>query len=544
MEAPGWDQLVSGEINSPLTVANVQNTQADVPLKQAQTQLEQASTARTLLQNQQDVAGQPLAAYKSQLELKGLQQSAIANAAALIDPNDPDAAKEWDAAMTKLADGGVDDAKQFIGRYNPALRGRVSAAFSANSATGAASAMSADPLAAYAGGDTGAAPARGAAAAGAGGLGAGAPDAMDPAQLQHMIDSLNPQQLGAITTKISAYEAAMQRVASSSNPQAQWDIEARALGHPEQVGQNWQLGVASMEHQLRPIQQVLQGRQTLSQVGLPAPAQERHLTEVGGALYDVDPFAKPGTPAQPVTPQGNSQLVGTDPDTGKPIYHNSLTGQTTVGPGKIGAKPGTAGSAGSVYAQKQQAWLDVHPGDTQGALDYAAGRGKTMSAPEMVQSANAQATREYQAIYGSGITPPPPEGPAEWIQNKATEDLGALQAANSAPAAAPGGGGGPRGGPRAAAAQPAGLVAPTTYGTDVIGVSRATVRNDWVQASSSGNQRAVQGVQRAALKLPAMTDPGPLPPASATAGWRDGQVYVTRSNGAWTLRDGKPARLW
>lgn len=549
MDAPGWDQLVSGEINSPLTVANVQNAQADVPLKAAQTQLTSANageaTARTQLANVQ----LPAQTVASQMALQNLYHQQIATAASEIDPNDPDAAQKWKDSFQKLADDGNPDALQHAKTpWNPAYQQRVIQTWSSPTPAAATAAMSADPLAAYGAGASSPAGRGTAAAADAGGLGAGLPDAVDPAQLQHMIDGLSPAQLTAVTGTISKYQAAMQRVISSSNPQAQWNQEALALGHPDQVGQSWQMGVSSMEHQLRPIQQVLQGRQTLSEAGLPAPAQERNLKEVGGALYDVDPFGKPGTALSPVTPVGQQILVGTD-DQGRGIYHNSVTGAETVGTTKLNAKPGTTGSGSSVYALKQQAWLDVHPGDTQGALDYAAGRGKTMSAPEMVQSANAQATREYQAIYGSGITPPPPEGPAVWIQNKAQEDMQALASANTySPPAAGGGGGGGGGGPRAAgpraAAQPTGLVDATTYGDDTIGRSRATVRNDWVQASRGGNPRAVQGVQAAAMRLPPMTDPGPSPPASATAGWRPGQLYVTRANGAWTVRDGKPVRLW
>lgn len=128
-------------------------------------------------------------------------------------------------------------------------------------------------------------------------------------------------------------------------------------------------------------------------------------------VYDV-----PGAPQpQESTGAHNFDIYNrseTGPD-GKPVVKSysfdKRTGTSTPIEGEGGLTRGTAaGGIGSgktsVFQQKQGAYLAVHPGDAQGALDYASGK-KNLTEPEIAkasialarQEANADATMRYDS---------------------------------------------------------------------------------------------------------------------------------------------------
>lgn len=162
----------------------------------------------------------------------------------------------------------------------------------------------------------------------------------------------------------------------------------------------------------------------------------QQLREAGQPVGNpIDNYTPPeGAPVPQETAQRDQyRHVGNRPD-GTPIYLNQSTGEESLGDnGPMTPKSGAAGGRTSVFQQKQAAWLAVHEGDTQGALDFANGR-RQMSVPEMVKSAQSQAAREIngnmQLKFGS---------PAERtvaINRRSTEIFGQLQNGLGTPAPA------------------------------------------------------------------------------------------------------------
>ncbi len=90
-----------------------------------------------------------------------------------------------------------------------------------------------------------------------------------------------------------------------------------------------------------------------------------------------------------------------------------------------------AGKGGSVFQQKQAAWMAAHPNDTQGALDYAGGR-KKMS-PEQI---NASAYRLAEQENSAKITPDGPD-----VVNRRAAEIAAKIAPINSVAAKPDAGG-------------------------------------------------------------------------------------------------------
>lgn len=85
--------------------------------------------------------------------------------------------------------------------------------------------------------------------------------------------------------------------------------------------------------------------------------------------------------------RGNWKLVfGQDKD-GKPASaeFDSVTGAYRNAP--PGFEPQAAGGRPNTFMLKKQSWLEVHPGDVQGALDYANGRTKQPMSPEQARVA-------------------------------------------------------------------------------------------------------------------------------------------------------------
>lgn len=103
--------------------------------------------------------------------------------------------------------------------------------------------------------------------------------------------------------------------------------------------------------------------------------------------------------------------------------------------------PFAAGGKGqSVFQQKQAAYLTAHPGDDQGALDYAAGH-KKMGGGDIMKSSYSLANSELNGM----ITQP--DDPKKWVDDRAAEIADKIQnndGVKAAPdAAPPKGGAGP-----------------------------------------------------------------------------------------------------
>lgn len=150
------------------------------------------------------------------------------------------------------------------------------------------------------------------------------------------------------------------------------------------------------------------------------------------------------------------QPVQTLDDQGRPTVgaFDRRTGQTTAG--SVQAVPKTAPGAGgkrSVFEEKRAAWLEVHPGDAQGALDYARGT-RQMGEVEIRKAASQMAKNEFA---GQPIVDP------ALMRARTEEIMASLRtAAGGQPAPAPAQGQPP------VAAQPAPSSAPQV-GVDVEG---------------------------------------------------------------------------
>lgn len=330
----------------------------------------------------------------------GTAQSLIANAASLATTPE-----EWDQAMQDLADKGVPAARQFIGRFSEQLKGRVTNAYSASSPTSALAAMQSDN-------PTGAGGAQSGLADVAGGAGAGVQSGADVTAFDEKFASASPDQIQTAYQHLEKMRSAIQAVAQSPNPAAEWDKHAAELGHPDQVGHYSPQALQQLTQDVIPLDNYLRGRITRESAGVPGPKIPAKIDNVGGVLYAVDNTDPAHPTAKPLTPQGKGTLVGTDPETGFGVYYDPVTGKETKGSVKLAAKPGGGGAGGhSVFAMKQAAWLSVHPGDTQGALDYAGAlKGKNLSEEQIQMAATKQAASEFAAL---ALSPnPPPDGQA------------------------------------------------------------------------------------------------------------------------------------
>lgn len=121
--------------------------------------------------------------------------------------------------------------------------------------------------------------------------------------------------------------------------------------------------------------------------------------------------------------------TGTDPKTGAAVngsYTTNLdTGDVVFHPGVV--LTGKAGGGSTSATQyKHDAWLAAHPGDEQGALDYAGGH-RTMTSADANRSAYNIATQELR---GMAI---PPANTSEWLDKRAKEISGKLTAPAPAP---------------------------------------------------------------------------------------------------------------
>src|SRR5262249_42014113 len=115
---------------------------------------------------------------------------------------------------------------------------------------------------------------------------------------------------------------------------------------------------------------------------------ELQLKYIQGAITDAMSRKQQGQPAN--TPTAPYQVTGAPTPTAADVHNfeevsgtkdgvpgvwtfDRRTGQREFHPNETVSGRG-AGGRESVFQLKQQAWLASHPGDAQGALDYASGR--------------------------------------------------------------------------------------------------------------------------------------------------------------------------
>lgn len=121
------------------------------------------------------------------------------------------------------------------------------------------------------------------------------------------------------------------------------------------------------------------------------------------------------------------QYIGNDPnDATVGQYLDKSTGQTVAGPSIV--KPNQP----SASEYKYNIWLQNHPGDTAGALDYAAGH-RTMP-PEQMRAA---AMRQAQQELGTGADPKDVDSRAQQIYGTISGGFGNEPAPGQSPAPSP-----------------------------------------------------------------------------------------------------------
>lgn len=351
------------------------------------------------------------------------QDGLIANAAALATTPE-----EWDQAMQDLADKGVAKARQFIGRFSTGLKGRVANAYAASTAPSALAAMQSDNPTGVGGAESGLASV-------AGGAGAGVQSGVDATAFDRQFASATPEQLQTAYQHLEKIKQAIQAVAASPTPAAEWDRQAVALGMQEQVGKYSPQALQDLTQNTMPVDNYLRGRLVRDQAGVPAPKIPAKLENVGGTLYGVNESDPSNPTAAALTPQGKSIFVGTDKD-GKAVYFDPVTGKEMLGNTTMATarySGGGRGGGNSVFAQKMSAYLAVHPNDQQGAMDFASGRsGKNMSAQQIQTFAQAQAARDLQAATLAGEAIP---DAGNYLATRAAEIASNVAAAGPTPGA-------------------------------------------------------------------------------------------------------------
>ena len=512
----GWGDLALKA--TPFDLANPLAEAAKIQQQRADTANTQATMAETGARTATLSAELPGVRAESQTKQASAQNALIADATSKVDPNSPDPTGDWHAAMQALVDQGVTQAKQFLSAPYTASRAR-------------------QVVGVYGAKDAG----EGLGASQSGGLPSDVPTPAQQQQWDGIFHNLPPDQMQAKVASLDAIKAALVRVSNSDNPAAAWDKEAGALGLGAAAGAYSGLNWQRMWDQVAPLDRYLRGRLQGSGLGLPAPPVPVDFKEAGGGLYATTLYGPNGGPSASLVGGGQSNLVGTDPATGKAIYHNPVSNTETEGQYALGQKPGTYGAgSGGAFEIRRNAYLAVHPGDDAGALDYArtganGAAGHQMGAAQLQIAASSQARADWNAMVNSG-SPLPPEGEESWVQNRASTYYAPMLAQAQNDVA---GGGTP------------GPAAPG--GPDPAVHLRAQLRQDWqasianlnskdpaIAAAARRNMATIEG--QAAQRL--VPIPSPPPPPRAVAQLRAGQVSQFPNGQGWSLRDGKPVRLW
>ena len=436
------------------------------------------------------------------------------------------------AAMQALVDDGVTQAAQYLKvPWSPRVQQQVATMYGAGTPTEAL------------------------AAAQSGGLPLEAqPTSQEREQWDASFSQMSNDQLAAVLAKKDAIVQALTRVASSENPTQEWNREASQLGFdPSTIPPYTQLQAASMLMENAKLDNYLRGRVSNTQAGVPAPPAPTTVQEAGGGLYGV--ARGPQGPEVSTLVAPRPMLVGTDPNTGAAVYGPTNAGQPeTVGTHPLGQKPGTYGAgSGGAYNIRYNAYLAVHPGDANGALEYArtgaqGAAGRQMGGAQIAQAADTQARADYNALVAGGT--PPPEGEQAYMAQRTQVYTSQLQAAqNAANDAAGAPGGNPGGGaPPPAAPRRAGWTVPTP----APGSPAASARQAYTASVANMNDPRVGPQARANLertvtegaRLPPMANPGPTPPPYIISLLKPDRVTPLKNGTGWVLRGGQPVRVW
>lgn len=249
----------------------------------------------------------------------------IAQAAKDAMAADPeDAPSIWDKGMKAAADAGHTSASQFIGHYYPAKAQQISDAYGA--------------------------PAGGEAGSGKSGNGQ-EPSGPDPKMLDMQISQLPPQQvaqsLGNMNRAISSF--------NNVKDKESWDAEIQTLRdngiavdkllpNTEWNPLNY-ASAARLIKNMTPIRDAMERATSRMQSGLGVPIP-RNIIKTDAGIYEVNPYAAPGTPAVNLASTPSYSRTNTTDSQGRPILVDAHTGKTIAGnPVDTNAPPATPVSA-------------------------------------------------------------------------------------------------------------------------------------------------------------------------------------------------------
>lgn len=328
------------------------------------------------------------AQQRSQLETTDYGNKQLAQVAAATAAADPtDAPDIWDDGMKKAAANGVTTASQYIGHYRPDLAERVQDVYG-----GAGSGQ------------------RGAGGAGAAEASSGG---ADPVQIQRAVASMP---IGQAQTALRNLNRAITSF-NGVKDQASWDAEMTNL---QESGINVDAFLPNTDW--NPLNYAAASRVVKSLTPYrDAVAQRVAITDVGGAAPAAGQLYEP-----------DYALAGVN-TTGKPVYFDKHSAAERVGESTIGAKPS---AATGTFMMKQNAWLSAHPGDQQGALEFANGK-RSMDPSQMQVEALNQANKELgdAVLAGAQI-----DDPDKWVRQRTAQNF---QQISSASFSAPGSNGTP-----------------------------------------------------------------------------------------------------
>lgn len=429
-----YSGLPALDIDPLKRAADINQTNAQTALTRQNTDLVQQNIAAGKQALQTTTALAPFAIKDAQRQ-SGLADTAANNAtlaqvakdAQAADP--ADAPDIWDRGMQAAAANGNQVASQYIGHYRPDLAERVGDIY---------------------GGQGGGAAARGGAGAG--------PAPMDPQAIDRAIASMPPAQvtqaLGNLNRAITSFNTVKDKES--------WDAEMQAL---KDSGIDPSRFLTSTDW--NPMNYAAAARTIKSLVPYRDAMAARAALVATGA-----------TPPAPA-PLGTSQYEGIAPDTQRPIYHNATTGQDTIGPYVMGAKP-TA--AVSTFQFKLRTAAAAGMSD-QDALAFANGT-KSLPPERLRAIAMTEANKQLGDATLAGEQIPNPDA---WVRQKSEENFRTLSASA---VQAPGGGGAGGGG----STTPAPAALPPRALSAVQGAAGKPVRfnNGLVYRWDATKKRAVQ----------------------------------------------------
>lgn len=327
------------------------------------------------------------------LERQTYNDAMIAHAARTA-AGDADA---WDQNFRALDAQGVPGARQWIGRYSPAAEDQISRGYDPQSPTARASRPSSP-------------------------LNSQAPN------YDMMFAKTPGDQIPAIADRTGRAMDLLAGVKDSATWEAA-KAQAAKLGIPTQnLGSYNPIKVQAIYDHLLDLHDYLSQRTMDQSLGVPAPlVSSGKPMSIGDTLYSVDTETPTGeATATPIAHAAQSQFIGVDRATGRPIYHDVHpipgTPSDTMGPYAVQPK----GSVGAqTYDRKMQAWLSIHPGDNEGALAYANNQ-KQLSPQEINETSLKMAQADLHSAIGAGETI---ADPGQYVEQRAAQYRSDLSAA-------------------------------------------------------------------------------------------------------------------